>query len=93
MRARRKRRRTASRTQVYLSAARKLGVAPETCVAVEDSVNGVLAAKAAKMTYSPSLIPAWPIIQRFVLADAVLGSLAELNGAVLKPTRRASPAS
>jgi len=35
---------------VYLTAARKLGVAPEACCAIEDSPNGVLAAKAAKMT-------------------------------------------
>ena len=35
---------------VYLSAARKLGVAPEECCAIEDSLNGVLAAKAARMT-------------------------------------------
>jgi len=35
---------------VYLTTARKLEVAPETCCAIEDSLNGVLAAKAARMT-------------------------------------------
>jgi sugar-phosphatase len=35
---------------IYLSAASALRVAPETCVALEDSLNGVLAAKAAGMT-------------------------------------------
>lgn len=34
---------------VYLTAARRLGVAPEQCVALEDSPNGVLSAKAAGM--------------------------------------------
>ena len=35
---------------VYLEAARLLGVAPEACVAVEDSTNGLRAAHAAGMT-------------------------------------------
>jgi sugar-phosphatase len=34
---------------VYLTAARKLGVDPHHCVAIEDSPNGVLAARAAGM--------------------------------------------
>jgi sugar-phosphatase len=34
---------------VYLSAARALGTAPERCLAIEDSINGVTAAKAAGM--------------------------------------------
>ncbi len=35
---------------IFLHAAAALGVAPERCVAIEDSVNGVAAAKAAGMT-------------------------------------------
>jgi HAD superfamily hydrolase (TIGR01509 family) len=35
---------------VYLEAARRLGVAPSACLVVEDSCNGVLAARAAGMT-------------------------------------------
>ena len=34
---------------VFLEAARRLGVAPERCVVVEDSLNGILAARAAGM--------------------------------------------
>ena len=34
---------------VYLEAARRLGVAPGACTAVEDSENGIRAAKAAGM--------------------------------------------
>lgn len=35
--------------QVYLDCAAKLGVDPLTCVALEDSVNGMIASKAARM--------------------------------------------
>jgi HAD superfamily hydrolase (TIGR01509 family) len=35
---------------VYLEAARRLGVAPRDCVAVEDSTNGIRSAAAAEMT-------------------------------------------
>ena len=34
---------------VYLEAARRLGVAPERCAAVEDSANGIRSANAAGM--------------------------------------------
>lgn len=35
---------------VYLTAARQLDVAPQRCLVVEDSLNGIIAAKAARMT-------------------------------------------
>ncbi|WP_372883232.1 hexitol phosphatase HxpB [Psychromonas sp.] len=35
--------------QVYLEAANQLGIAAQQCLAIEDSVNGLLAAKAARM--------------------------------------------
>jgi HAD superfamily hydrolase (TIGR01509 family) len=34
---------------IYLRAAEKLGVAPDACVVIEDSLSGIAAAKAAKM--------------------------------------------
>jgi sugar-phosphatase len=76
---------------VYLSAARKLGVPPEACCAIEDSVNGVLAAKAAKMACVAIPDPAVADDPRFVLADALLGSLAELDDALWKRLAGAVP--
>ena len=35
---------------VYLSVAKKLAVLPEKCLVIEDSLNGIISAKAAKMT-------------------------------------------
>ncbi|HEX7317607.1 MAG TPA: hexitol phosphatase HxpB [Pyrinomonadaceae bacterium] len=64
---------------VYLSTARRLGVAPSECVAVEDSFNGVLAAKAARMKCVAVPEPAQRRDPRFAIADAVLDSLADLN--------------
>ncbi len=64
---------------VYLTTARKLGVAPTACCAVEDSLNGVLAAKAARMTCVAVPDPAVGGDPRFAIADRVAGSLAELD--------------
>jgi sugar-phosphatase len=34
---------------VYLTVAKKLAVLPEKCLVIEDSLNGIISAKAAKM--------------------------------------------
>lgn len=68
---------------IYLEAARRLGLDPVTCAAVEDSVNGALAACAAGMaTY---LVPEWATPTPEVLdrCVAVLGSLRELPATLL----------
>ena len=62
-----------------LDCAAKLGVDPLTCVALEDSVNGMIASKAARMR---SIVVPAPEAQndpRFVLADVKLSSLTELT--------------
>ena len=64
---------------VYLSTARRLGVAPAECVAIEDSFNGVLAAKAARMKCVAVPEPVQRHDPRFSIADAVLDSLDDLN--------------
>ena len=67
---------------VYLTTASKLGIAPQSCLALEDSLNGVLAAKAAQM----KCIAIPEAIQqdnpKFAIADRVLQSLEELNDLV-----------
>ena len=65
---------------VFLEAARRLDVAPERCVVVEDSGNGIRAARAAGMRVIaiPNLrYP--PPGDALALADVVLESLAELT--------------
>ena len=64
---------------VYLTTARRLGVSPSTCLAVEDSLNGVIAAKAARMKCIAVPEPGARRDPRFAVADVVLGSLAEVN--------------
>ncbi len=71
---------------VYLDAARRLGVAPERCAAVEDSHNGLRAAKAAGMRVIAIPSPTYPPDAAAVaLADVVLGSITELTVAVVDP--------
>lgn len=65
--------------QVYLDCAAKLGVDPQTCVALEDSVNGMVASKAARMR--SIVVPAEENRQdpRYALADVKLESLEGLT--------------
>ena len=65
---------------VYLLAARRLGVEPSGCLVVEDSLNGLRAAKAAGMT--AVLVPNHsvpPAAGAVVLADRSLARLADLD--------------
>jgi HAD superfamily hydrolase (TIGR01509 family) len=69
---------------VYLEAARRLEVAPESCAGIEDSSNGIRSAKAAGMRVIaiPNLhFP--PDDESLGLADVTLGSLAELTPATV----------
>ena len=64
---------------VYLTTANKLKVNPQECLALEDSLNGVLAAKAAQM----KCIAIPEAVQynnpKFAIADTILHSLDELD--------------
>ncbi len=64
---------------VYLSAARKLDVPPPACLALEDSLVGVLAAKSARMACVA--VPEAPQLHdpRFSIADHILPSLHHLH--------------
>jgi sugar-phosphatase len=63
---------------VYLSTARKLGVAPASCLAIEDSPNGVVSAKQAGMVCVA--VPDRGLLahEGFQWADLVVGSLTDL---------------
>ena len=63
---------------VYISTAEKLGVSPNLCLAIEDSLNGVIAAKAARMTVIAVPEKAVANKPQFAIADARLSSLSEL---------------
>jgi len=69
---------------VYLAAARALGVAPGRCLAIEDSPNGVLAAKAAGMRCVAVPDPLLAGDPRYGKADLVLGSLTLLDESALR---------
>jgi HAD superfamily hydrolase (TIGR01509 family) len=65
---------------VYLEAARRLRIAPERCVAVEDSHSGIRSAKAAGMRVIAIPNPSFPPDRdALALADLVLDSIAELD--------------
>jgi sugar-phosphatase len=64
---------------VYIAAANALGVAPAECLAFEDSANGVIAAKAARMRCIAVPEPPVRHDRRFCIADAVLDSLNEFD--------------
>ena len=65
---------------VYLEAARRLGVESARCAAVEDSHNGILSAKAAGMRVVALPNPHFPPDdEALAQADAVVPSIAELT--------------
>jgi mannitol-1-/sugar-/sorbitol-6-/2-deoxyglucose-6-phosphatase len=69
---------------VYLTAARRLGVAPAGCLALEDSPHGISAAKSAGMRCVAVPDPLLSADPRYREADLVIGSLTELTGAALR---------
>jgi HAD superfamily hydrolase (TIGR01509 family) len=71
---------------VYVEAARRLGADPARCAAVEDSENGILAAKAAGMRTIAIPNPRYPPDEEaLAAADAVLETLEELTPDVVEP--------
>lgn len=70
---------------VYVEAARRLGVSGERCAAVEDSENGIRSAKAAGMRALAIPNPHFPPAEDALsAADAVLDSIAELTPALVE---------
>ena len=70
---------------VFLEAARRLGVGPTSCAAVEDSENGILAAKAADMRTIAIPNPHYPPHEdALAAADVVIASIEELTPAIVE---------
>lgn len=65
--------------QVYLDAAARLGVDPLNCVTLEDSFNGMVATKAARMRSIVVPDAEYAADARWALADVKLTSLTELT--------------
>jgi sugar-phosphatase len=68
----------------YLSTAAKLGVDPTACLAFEDSFNGAISAKAARMRVVAVPEPAARNSPRWGFCDLVLDSLAEFDAGALR---------
>lgn len=68
---------------VYLACARELGSEPEACLAFEDSVNGMIAAKAARMKTVAVPEAHKRNDPRYALADLLLSSLQEFDDSSL----------
>ena len=71
----------------YLSTAAKLGVDPTACLAFEDSFNGAISAKAARMRVVAVPEPAALDSPRWGFCDLVLDSLEAFDGAALESAR------
>ncbi|WP_413724435.1 hexitol phosphatase HxpB [Sodalis sp. RH16] len=65
--------------EVYLQAAAKLDALPERCSTLEDSFNGMIATKAARMRSIVVPDPAYRADPRWVVADIKLDSLLNLT--------------
>ena len=68
---------------VYLEGARRLDTEPKLCAAIEDSTNGILAARRAGMRVVAVPRPDFPpSAEAKAAAVAVISSLAELDAAL-----------
>lgn len=70
--------------EIYLITAEALGIAPEKCIAIEDSLNGVISAKAARMKCVAVPEKISTDLPGFAVADLKLSTLAELNEPVFR---------
>jgi HAD superfamily hydrolase (TIGR01509 family) len=78
---------------VYLEAARRLGVEASRCAAIEDSANGIRSAHAAGMTVVAIPNRAFPPEDALALANVVLDSIKKLEPDVITAAERLSTAS
>jgi sugar-phosphatase len=70
--------------EVFLVCAEKLGVRPENCLVIEDSLNGVIAAKAARMKVIAVPDEGFRASQQFAIADFKAYDMREASTIVRK---------
>lgn len=73
---------------IFLTTAFRLGVAPTDCLVLEDSLTGVIAAKAARMAVIAVPMNHPEHDARFVLSDGIVGSLAEVSDELIAAIAR-----
>ncbi|WP_298772798.1 hexitol phosphatase HxpB [uncultured Shewanella sp.] len=66
--------------EVYLNCADALGVSPHHCLAIEDSFNGLIAARAANMHTIAIPAPEQQHLPKWIVAHQQLANLTELAG-------------
>lgn len=64
---------------VFISTANNLNVLPSNCLVIEDSLNGVIAGKAAKMKVVAIPETQEKQLNKFVIADQIITSLKEIT--------------
>ncbi len=72
----------------YLSTAAKLGIDPAGCLAIEDSFNGAISAKAARMRVVAVPEPAAFDSPRWGFCDALLATLLEFDETLIRSLER-----
>lgn len=70
--------------EVYLKCAETLNLNPVECIAIEDSVNGIISAKAAQMFVIGMPDHTQTKNQRFLVADKLVSNLSEANSFIMK---------
>ncbi len=69
---------------VFISAAKRLDIHPMYCIVIEDSVNGVIAAKAAKMKAVAAPDASLRNDKRFMIADLIVDTLEAITPEVVE---------
>ncbi|MFT6001714.1 MAG: HAD superfamily hydrolase (TIGR01509 family) [Flavobacteriales bacterium] len=64
---------------VFITTAKKLNVSPVKCLVIEDSLNGVIAGKSAKMKVVAMPEKEEKQLNKFVIADSIVNKLTEIR--------------
>ena len=64
--------------EIYLQTAKALNVSPQNCLVIEDSLNGVISGKSAKMAVVAVPENSHSMNEKLILADYIISDLTEL---------------